>query len=495
MTSMRFSSALFLLWGSSCFAAPLDSPPALTLTGYPGLAYNELESTLVDALREIENSTTTTGELCVAHSPDAAAKLLQDVSASTRCSRGVVLFGAAPFPESLQISVPVLTIHGSLDGVVRFSNFAVARHLSQSTTCRFATILGASHHSLVSSAPSSELSALDLAPETSSTEVHASVATLVKDFLSSAPSGALAEAEKLAAKLSTPVTAALELEGSTMLGHPACNSDFPTNPTCKYTKWPDHSLPFGPAPAPSPALPSDCICGSPWVIQHATKMIGGLDQSSMPTATVVSNDAFQDVSDTHPFHLPHIFNSCKNGDTACVLNVTSLTMPYAKAGDLFPNATSPPLSIYEFRTKIKSREAIWEAAGMSGDSSLDSNMTMCKAINQLAYDWALDNAEASARAKFEKDGEPFVMVDDKVATIGITGPEWIKDELVYARTKAADGSSQIEIQSWTFEVGNTNGGDVPWFYPVGMHYCKLLSPARAMEWIYTDGLRAKLATA
>ena len=26
-------------------------------------------------------------------------------------------------------------------------------------------------------------------------------------------------------------------------------------------------------------------------------------------------------------------------------------------------------------------------------------------------------------------------------------------------------------------------------YGKGNHYCKILSPARAMEWIYTDGLR------
>merc|ERR1712100_806750 len=65
--------------------------------------------------------------------------------------------------------------------------------------------------------------------------------------------------------------------------------------------------------------------------------------------------------------------------------------------------------------------------------------------NQRAYDWALANAETSVRARFEKDGEPFVMVDDKPASIGITGPEWIKDELVYTRTDTSDGS-QIEIQ-------------------------------------------------
>ena len=33
------------------------------------------------------------------------------------------------------------------------------------------------------------------------------------------------------------------------------------------------------------------------------------------------------------------------------------------------------------------------------------------------------------------------------------------------------------------------------FKSKGFHYCKLLSPARAMEYIYIDGLRAKLSYA
>jgi hypothetical protein len=57
------------------------------------------------------------------------------------------------------------------------------------------------------------------------------------------------------------------------------------------------------------------------------------------------------------------------------------------------------------------------------------------------------------------------------------------------RVGAAPPTTHIEIQSWQFVVPNTNDGHVPWVLPVGMHYCKLLSPARVMEWLYTDALR------
>jgi len=482
-TTMRSSLCLLVAFFALSHAAPIAMNVSMTpASGYELGAYESL-------LSSISSQVSAPGsKICITHGPDAAIALLP-----TKTCTHVVLLGAPPSSLlSLSLSQPLLVVGGSLDGVSRFTDFAVARHRFSAPTRRFAAIDGASHHSFASGPPSELSKAQDITASVAQPAVHTHTAGLIKDFVGAGPSPVLDAAEVRAAQLAAPLVAALKLEGSTALGHPSCNSDFPTNPTCKYPKFPDHSLPFGPAPAPSPPLPSDCVCGSPWVRDYANPMIAGFSESKEPSYTVLSNDAYQDVSDTHPFHLPHIFNSCTAGSATCQLNTTTLTMPISKAGDLFPNITSPPVSFFEFRTKMKSRQAVWEAAGLGDQDQkkTDNNMTMCKAINQRAYDWALANAETSVRARFEKDGEAFVMVDDKVATIGITGPEWIKDELVYTRAKTASGS-QVEIQSWQFVVGNTNGGSVPWFFPVGMHYCKLLSPARAMEWIYTDGLRTR----
>ena len=145
----------------------------------------------------------------------------------------------------------------------------------------------------------------------------------------------------------------------------------------------------------------------------------------------------------------------------------------------------------ELRTKMKSRTTLYKAVGLKPSSNVDKNYTLCRSANEEAWQWALNNAEESVRKRFEASGEPFVMVDDKEAPIGLKGPQWIEKTLVYNRVNnGKNGQSHIEVQSWTFVVG-----DFPVhskYLPTGMHYCKLLSPARAMEWIYTDSLRMKL---
>lgn len=417
-------------------------------------------------------------QLCVAHG-SGVESLSQS---AVVCDAGIAMVGYTPEPELLQnLQGRVLVIGAEMDGTVPFSHFAVARYRASGINGRhFALIRGASHASFATRTET------DLNPSVSEDVSLKHLIEIVHDFVNGG-GAALSAAEEAAAQLGDPVVDALKLEGSTQLGHPACNSDFPTNPDCKYPKYPDHSLPFGPAPAPSPPLPSDCICGSPWVMQA-----GAMAYGIQGPYSSITNDAFHDVSDTHPFHLPHIFNKCEKPDSACVLNVTTVTMPLEKAGPLWPQGKAAPKSILEFRTKFKSREAIAvDANDPTASGDLDKSADVCKNINKAAYDWALSHAEASVRARFDKLGEPFVMVDDVDQTFGITGPEWIKDELVFKRVpdSTSPTKTRVEVQSWKFVVGNTNKGDVPWFLPVGMHYCKLLSPARAMEWIYTDSMR------
>ena len=85
----------------------------------------------------------------------------------------------------------------------------------------------------------------------------------------------------------------------------------------------------------------------------------------------------------------------------------------------------------------------------------------------------------------------FVRCGLQQSGIGITGPQWIADEMVYTRVNSSNGSSHIEVQSWSFVVATVPVKSK--YLPTGMHYCKLLSPARAMEWIYLEGLRARLS--
>lgn len=443
--------------------------------------YSALKAILSDALSNVAAGK----QVCVAHGAYGVDAVANNHG---KCNAGIAMLGVAPEPEVMEkLTNPVLVIGAELDGFVPFSHFAVSRHRAAHLKHhRFALIRGTSHVSFTTGTPTQAVLDTDLKPIVPKDLSFRQIAGIVHDFVRGGGEQ-LSSAEAAADLLATPVVDALKLEGSLKLGQSACNSDWPTNPTCQYPKYPDHSLPFGPAPAPNPPLASDCICGSPWVRQS-----GALAYNISGPYSSFTNDAFQDVADTHPFHLPHIFNTCAKPDASCVLNVTTVTMPVQKTGPLWPKGKSAPLSVLELKTKFKSREAIrTNANDPTASPDLDKVSDLCKNINQAAFNWALNHAEPSVKSRYETCGEPMVMVDDVEATIGITGPEWIKDELVFKRVPDdhSPTTTRVEVQSWKFVVANTAGGDLPWFFPVGMHYCKLLSPARAMEWIYTDSMR------
>lgn len=424
---------------------------------------------------------------------------------------GQVLLGATVLRKYRNKSYPVttLTVDGTLDGLLHVTRQAeayfhqVKGKSSLDDMDRPVVLLeGLNHWSFSSGTPPGNVKSNDLKAEVSTEEGHTMIAQQIVDFATMKVSDKdslitkamtrLESAVKNTGVILNPVVSALELSGYHYLQGP-CDSDFPTNPTCQYPQWPAKSI--GPKKGPpSPAPSNDCTCGSPWVANVAQTMMGGLDLAGLSGHVEISNkDAFHDVSDVRPFHLPHIFSpkpgTACDGTSKCTIETTTVTMPYYEKKDTLLDTGLYPVTADEFRTKLKSRQSIWESAGLTNVSFADTdknNVSICKSINEAAYEWALGQASDVARKRFEANGQPYRFVDDVYAGIGITGPTWIHNALSF---KVSNDKKYVEVSAPYFATENKNLGDEPYTNTVGYHYCKLLSPARAMEWIYVDGLR------
>jgi len=102
----------------------------------------------------------------------------------------------------------------------------------------------------------------------------------------------------------------------------------------------------------------------------------------------------------------------------------------------------------------------------------------CRELNNESYAWALNTVSKQARKRFETYGVPM--------TFGATeykpmGPLWVSSELKYDEKEQ---SLELVSAGIFTEPGDRTSR--------GNHYCKLLSPARAMEYVLLDGLKRKL---
>jgi hypothetical protein len=133
------------------------------------------------------------------------------------------------------------------------------------------------------------------------------------------------------------------------------------------------------------------------------------------------------------------------------------------------------------KAKLLSRQSIQTAAGnKTADFHEDDEVgSRCAEINQEALNWALKHANPSSLERYNRVGKKLVIGSD----LGPynAGPLWI---WYYMQYKDNADKTETLLQSPMMRT--------PTDYPIaearGFHYCKLLSPFRALEWIYVDSL-------
>jgi len=270
-----------------------------------------------------------------------------------------------------------------------------------------------------------------------------------------------------------------------------------------------------------------CNGGTPWTGEYSQIIMAGLDEEEVKGLSIKATDTIHLVTEEKPScHLPHIHGNdvdnvnpgendvpalCES-PSGCELELTTVTQhSYENSGEVdiwrahfsvpWVDTGFLPITANELKTKIKSRQAIWHAAGVA-----DANFTVtdapvnaggeadrCGEINQVAVDWAYGMLPEKTRARYEASGQKFVIGED-IGTCK-AGPCWIWDPL---RFKKDDDKNEVVVQSVWFGTENHNnypcGEDKLLPCSAGFHYCKLLSPARALEWMYNDGLKNVLGT-
>jgi len=99
----------------------------------------------------------------------------------------------------------------------------------------------------------------------------------------------------------------------------------------------------------------------------------------------------------------------------------------------------------------------------------------CKAVNQYAYEVALELAPERVLERYKRDGRGIVFADDVDA---VAGPIFLETPLGMVQDNEA-----LTVTS-PFVKTSLNAFIFP-----GVTYCKMLSPARALDWIYTEARR------
>jgi hypothetical protein len=189
----------------------------------------------------------------------------------------------------------------------------------------------------------------------------------------------------------------------------------------------------------------------------------------------------------NPIHHPHIWNACLNMREPCSLNVTTVSENSYELFDEALDMRSPYISAKEIRVKLKSKQSMiqvtWnDKIGAHNVALTDSN-TLCQEINEYALQVAKKHLPKERLKLYEEVGIKVVFLQDIM--ISMVEPLWSYMPL----RMVEDLEKQILSISSPALLTSVNLQWKEITMMAGLHYCKLVSPARLAEYLFTDSLR------
>lgn len=377
---------------------------------------------------------------------------------------------------SFSYGVPTLSIGGELDGQARISRMAESSYqIAGKTDFPVVVLEGQSHMQFASGEPPLLVKKNDLKPEVDEETAHKNIADVVVDFMrlriGSLDAGDVLKAKVQAtSELIAPLVKAYEYEGSRRFNAP--NQ-------------------VGGAGEKSCSR-GGCLDQSGWA-KNAQKLIS----ADIPGHTLNISNEYVDLAGSpatgKDFHLPVISNSSGTS----TISITTYSQCYwndiidEEFEDMDTAFTFT--SAQEIGTKLASRQCSFiKGAGIDQPFSVD-DPDFCAQANQEAYDWALAHAPKRTAERFQKYGQKMVMGQTRDRQ---GGPLFLYARLEFNVGTDADktitvvsAQQKTEIDYWKKHFPFPRPSSLP--DPGCYHYCKLLSPARVMEWMYVDGLRLK----
>lgn len=370
--------------------------------------------------------------------------------------------------------VPTLTMGGSLDGLARVTRTVAESYYQQIELAGQAkdfpvvVIEGMNHWQWSSGTPAALVAARDLKAEISEVEAHTTAAKLMNDFINQRlgiSEGALVSgAVQATQSFVAPIIEAYNLEGSRHFNAPAQIK----------------------GPGADKCVKGGCPDKSAWA-----PVAQGIIAGDLQGWHFNSTNEFVDCSSTpitgEEFHLPTITNN--------TATKTVSTTTYSQCNwDLGDSQDTGFVytSASEIGTKLSSRQCLL-ILGVGGQDDTPFSVDdpdFCMMSNQEAYKWAQSKAGQRTLDRYQKFGQKYTFGAD-IQKAG--GPLFLNAGITYkdngdAGVEVSSPAQKTEIDYWKDHFGPIpRPSSIP--DPGCFHYCKLLSPARAMEWLYVDGLR------